>query len=162
MIEQKKINMNCERTDLSMVVNEVYKNMQEYARLKNINVRLENPKKYGFVDKNYLTQVFENLLSNAIKFSPRNKDVWIRVKENNGEIRVNFMDEGPGIAKEEMNRLFGKYEKLSPQPTGGERSTGLGLSIVKKYVDVMGGRVWCESEPGKGSNFIVAFRKSRS
>ena len=60
-----------------------------------------------------------------------------------------------------MGRLFGKYQKLSAKPTGGEDSTGLGLSIVKKYVDVMGGRVWCESEAGKGSIFIVAFKKSQ-
>jgi signal transduction histidine kinase len=161
VIEQKKINMKCEKTDLSVVINEVSKNMEESARPKNINIRLENPKTYGFVDKNYLTQVFENLLSNAIKFSPRDKDVWITVKEINGEIRVNFIDDGPGIAKDEMNRLFGKYQRLSAKPTGGEHSTGLGLSIVKKYVEVMGGRVWCESEPGKGANFIVAFKKSQ-
>ena len=161
VIEQKKINMKCEKTDLSIVINEVFKNMQESAQHKNIHVRLENPKTYGFVDKNYLTQVFENLLSNAIKFSPMDKDVWIKVKEIDGEIRVNFIDEGPGIPKDEMNRLFGKYQKLSAKPTGGEHSTGLGLSIVKKYVDVMGGRVWCESEPGNGSNFIVAFKKSQ-
>ncbi len=159
VIEQKKINMRCEKTDLSQILNEVYENMLESARHKNINIRLENPKTYGFVDQNYLTQVFENLLSNAIKFSPRDKDVWIRVKEIDGEIRINFIDEGPGIAKDEMNRLFGKYQKLSAKPTGGEHSTGLGLSIVKKYVDVMGGRVWCESEAGKGSNFTVAFKK---
>ncbi len=122
---------------------------------------LENPKTYGLVDKNYLTQVFENLLSNAIKFSPRDKDVWIRVKEINGEIWVYFIDEGPGIEKDEMNRLFGKYQRLSAKPTGGEHSTGLGLSIVKKYVDVMGGRVWCESESGKGSYFIVALKRSQ-
>jgi len=161
VIEQKKINMKYEKTDLSIVINEVYKNMQESAQHKNIQVRLENPRTYGIVDKNYLTQVFENLLSNAIKFSPRDKDVWIRVKEVDGEIRINFIDEGPGIEKDEMSRLFGKYQKLSAKPTGGEDSTGLGLSIVKKYVEVMGGRVWCESEAGKGSNFIVAFKKSQ-
>ncbi len=161
VIEQKKINMKCEETDLSVVINEVYQNMQEYAAQKNIKVRMENPETLGFVDKHYLTQVFENLLSNAIKFSPRNREVWIRMKEVNGEIRVHFIDEGPGIHRDEMKRLFGKYEKLSAQPTAGEQSTGLGLSIVKKYVEVMGGRVWCESEPGKGSAFIVAFRKNR-
>jgi signal transduction histidine kinase len=160
VIEQKKINLKCERTDLSSVIDEVYKDMQESARLKNINIRRDVPETYGFVDKNYLTQVFENLLSNAIKFSPPDKDVWIRVKEINGEIRVIFIDEGPGIAKGEMKKLFGKYQRLSAKPTGGEHSTGLGLSIVKKYVDVMGGRVWCESEPGKGSSFIIAFKKS--
>ena len=160
VIEQKKINMNKEETDLSVVIREVYQNMHEYAAQKNINVRMENPETIGFVDKHYLTQVFENLLSNAIKFSPRDREVWIRVKEINGEIQVHFIDEGPGINPDEMKRLFGKYEKLSPQPTAGEQSTGLGLSIVKKYVEVMGGRVWCESQPGKGSAFIVAFRKN--
>ena len=74
--------------------------------------------------------------------------------------RVNFIDAGPGIKADEMDKLFGKYQKLSARPTAGEDSTGLGLSIVKKYVDVMGGKVWCESEPGKGSSFIVSFRKS--
>jgi signal transduction histidine kinase len=159
MIEQNKINVKRERTDLSRVISDVKSNMLEFARHKNINIRLENPEIYGYVDRNYLTQVFENLLSNAIKFSPRDKDVLIRVEEVDGEIRVNFIDEGPGIGKDEMQRLFGKYQKLSARPTGGEQSTGLGLSIVKKYVEIMGGRVWCESEPGKGSNFIVAFEK---
>jgi signal transduction histidine kinase/ligand-binding sensor domain-containing protein len=160
MIEQKKINMKCERTDLSLVISDVCRNMEASARHKNINIKLESPETYGFVDKNYLTQIFENLLSNAIKFSPRGKDVLIRILEVDGEIRVNFIDEGPGIEKDEMKKLFGKYQKLSARPTAGEQSTGLGLSIVKKYVDLMGGRVWCESEPGNGSNFIVAFKKA--
>ncbi len=159
MIEDKKINVKCEKTDLGEIVQHVFQNMQETAGNKNIRLNLENSQLYGFVDRNYLMQVFENLLSNAIKFSPRDSQVLIRVNEENGEVRVNFMDEGPGIRKDEMAKLFGKYQKLSARPTGGEDSTGLGLSIVKKYVDAMGGRVWCESKPGKGSKFIVAFRK---
>lgn len=161
MIEQKKINMKCEKTDLGEIVRDVYQNMYDLAKKKNISLNLDNSRAAGEVDRNYLTQVFENLLSNAIKFSPRNTEVWIRVKEENGEVRVSFIDEGPGIKAEEMDKLFGKYQRLSARPTAGEDSTGLGLSIVKKYVDVMGGRVWCESEPGKGSNFIVAFRQSK-
>ena len=161
MIEQKKINVHCEKTDLGEIVQEVCRNMKDAARHKNINLNLENRKAYGLVDRNYLTQVFENLLSNAIKFSPKNSEVWIRVNEVNGEVQVNFKDNGPGIREDEMGRLFGKYQRLSARPTGGEDSTGLGLSIVKKYVDVMGGKVWCESTPGKGSNFIVAFRKTQ-
>lgn len=160
MIEQKKINVKCEKTDLGMVVQDVFNNMRETAKQKNIHLNLDNREIYGFVDRHYLTQVFENLLSNAIKFSPINSEVWIKVQEENGEIRVNFIDQGPGIKAEEMNKLFGKYQRLSARPTAGEDSMGLGLSIVKKYVDVMGGRVWCESAPGKGSNFSVAFRKS--
>ncbi|MFC2113654.1 ATP-binding protein, partial [Bacteroidota bacterium] len=161
IIEQKKINVKCEKTDLEEIIQDVYQNFQEMASNKNITLKLETKKVHGFVDRNYLTQVFENLLSNAIKFSPRNSDVWIKIQEDNGEVLVNFLDQGPGIKADEMDRLFGKYQRLSARPTGGEDSTGLGLSIVKKYVDVMGGRVWCESKDGKGSNFIVSFRKSK-
>jgi signal transduction histidine kinase len=160
-IEQNKVNIKCEKADLGAIVQDVFRNMQKTAKQKNINMTLENLSIYGIVDRNYLTQVFENLLSNAIKFSPKDSDVSVKVTEENGEIRVNFIDKGPGIKKEEMEKLFGKYQRLSAKPTAGEDSTGLGLSIVKKYVDVMGGKVWCESEAGNGSNFIVSFRKYR-
>ena len=70
-------------------------------------------------------------------------------------LRLEVQDEGPGISPEDMKKLFGKFARLSARPTGGEHSTGLGLSIVKKMVEAMNGRVWCESEQGKGSTFIV-------
>jgi signal transduction histidine kinase/ligand-binding sensor domain-containing protein len=159
MIEQKKININCERADLGSLVSIVSNNMKKSAQQKNITIHLENNHVFGSVDRNYLIQVFENLLSNAIKFSPKDKNIWIKVLEKNGEVLVDFIDEGPGIKENEMHKLFGKFQKLSARPTDGEDSTGLGLSIVKKYVDVMGGRVWCESKPGKGAKFSVAFQK---
>jgi signal transduction histidine kinase len=62
----------------------------------------------------------------------------------------------PGLSAEDQKKLFGKFARLSARPTGGENSTGLGLSIVKKMVEAMNGKVWCESEPGKGATFIVA------
>ena len=65
-------------------------------------------------------------------------------------------DQGPGVSAEDRKRLFQKFARLSAQPTGGENSTGLGLSIVKMMAEAMGGRVWCESEPGRGATFIVA------
>jgi signal transduction histidine kinase len=70
-------------------------------------------------------------------------------------VRVEVADEGPGLSADDMQKLFGKFARLSAQPTGGEHSTGLGLSIVKKLVEAMGGRVWCESELGKGATFVV-------
>ena len=70
-------------------------------------------------------------------------------------IRVEVEDEGAGISAEEMAKLFGEFARLSARPTGGEYYTGLGLSIVKKMVEAMNGRVWCESELGKGATFIV-------
>jgi signal transduction histidine kinase/ligand-binding sensor domain-containing protein len=75
-------------------------------------------------------------------------------------VRIEVQDEGPGISDEDMKRLFGKFARLSAQPTGGEHSTGLGLSIVKKMVEAMQGRVWCESELGAGATFVVELPKA--
>jgi signal transduction histidine kinase/ligand-binding sensor domain-containing protein len=160
MIEQKKVNLNCERIDFEKVLQEVYSNFLTAAKNKKIKLNIESRSIYGIADRNYLIQVLENLLSNAVKFSPPNKKVWIRLEEQEDEIRISFKDEGPGLTGEDIKKLFKPFQRLSAQPTAGEKSTGLGLSIVKKYVDIMDGRVWCESEPGKGATFIVIFQKT--
>ena len=112
------------------------------------------------VDRNYLIQVMENLISNALKFSSSHRNIYIRFLENDKFVRISVKDEGPGIPENECDDLFKKYHKLSPRPTAGEQSIGLGLSIVKKYVEVMKGKVWCESKVGQGSEFIVEFHKA--
>lgn len=120
------------------------------------------------VDEGAFAQVFENLLSNAIKYSPFGKRVWITAEiVQSGEqtpehtpeqrLRISVQDEGPGIKADEMGNLFKKFSRLSSRPTAGEHSTGLGLSIVKRLVEAMNGRVWCESEHGKGCTFAVEF-----
>ncbi len=133
-------------------------------------------------DETMMRQVLENIISNAVKFSPFNKTILIRVVEvdaasldstipllpNNQEplpqniriqankrIRVEVQDEGQGISPEDMQKMFGLFTRLSARPTGGESSTGVGLSIVKRMVEGMNGRVWCESELGMGTTFIV-------
>ena len=79
----------------------------------------------------------------------------MRLKNEAGAARCEVQDEGPGLSTEDRKKLFCKFARLSAKPTGGEHSTGLGLSIVKKMVEAMNGKVWCESEPGKGATFIV-------
>jgi PAS domain S-box-containing protein len=108
-----------------------------------------------WADRIALREVMENLLSNAIKYSPLHKRVFVRVQRHISRVRIEVRDEGPGIQAAEMSQLFGKFARLSTKPTGGEHSTGLGLNIVKKLVEAMNGRVWCESEFGKGATFIV-------
>jgi signal transduction histidine kinase/ligand-binding sensor domain-containing protein len=72
-------------------------------------------------------------------------------------VRVEVKDSGPGLSEDDKRKLFGKFARLTAQPTGGEHSTGLGLSIVKKMTEAMNGRVWCESQLGHGATFIVEF-----
>jgi two-component system sensor histidine kinase/response regulator len=135
---------------------------QTRAEAKNISIHFSAEQDYLVkADEQLFYQVCENLVSNAVKYSPRNTNVWISMiksPDNTGSsenIRLSFRDEGPGISTDDQKRLFKRFARLSAQPTGGEHSTGLGLSIVRKMVEAMNGKVWCESVPGKGAEFIV-------
>ena len=108
-------------------------------------------------DAKALSQVLDNLVSNAVKFSPAGKLVRVSVQvvaEGGGLLRV--QDEGPGFTEEDKLHMYQRYRRLSAEPTNGEPSTGLGLSIVKKLVQAMGGRIECDSQPGLGATFIVS------
>jgi ligand-binding sensor domain-containing protein/signal transduction histidine kinase len=107
-------------------------------------------------DESSLRQVIDNLLSNAIKFSPPRRSVWVSVRKDAASTVLEVRDEGPGLTPADRERLFGRFQRLSARPTGGESSTGLGLSIVKQLVELQHGRIRAESEgPGKGSRFVV-------
>jgi signal transduction histidine kinase/ligand-binding sensor domain-containing protein len=159
-LEERIFDLRLERINLEKIIREVNRNLLPEIERKKIRIKIESEELYANVDRDYTAQIFENLLSNAIKFSPPEKNVYVRLTKENGIARTEIKDEGPGLTTEDMNKLFGKFQRLSARPTGGEHSTGLGLSIVKKYVEAMKGRVWCESEPGKGANFIVEFSRA--
>jgi len=159
MIEQKRINLTFDRINLQEILDKVHESFSKIASKKNIQLHLQTSSVFARLDANYTLQIFENLVSNAIKFSPMYKNVYIRLFEQHEQIRIEVQDQGAGISQEDKNKLFGKFQRLSAQPTAGEKSTGLGLSIVKKYVEAMNGQVWCESELGKGATFIVVFDK---
>ncbi len=160
-IESQKINLDFEVLDVRELLVPVEKLFETKAEEKNIRLYFESDVDEPLikVDRSYMIQVMENLVSNALKFSPSHRNVFIRIFEVEEWVHISVRDEGPGIPENEFDNLFKKYKKLSPRPTAGEQSIGLGLSIVKKYVEVMGGKVWCESKSGKGSEFFVAFLK---
>ena len=99
--------------------------------------------------------VLDNLISNALKFSQPGKDIRITLHKDQDSIVCSVCDEGPGLSPEEQAHLFQRGVRLSPVPTGGEPSTGYGLAVAKELVEQLGGSIWCESEPGKGSCFSV-------
>jgi signal transduction histidine kinase/CheY-like chemotaxis protein/HPt (histidine-containing phosphotransfer) domain-containing protein len=127
------------------------------AREKGIELRMEPLEGNGtaLADLKFTKEVLDNLISNAVKFSPPGKAVSVRVKGDGKRILVSVRDQGPGLTEEDLARLFGRFARLSAQPTGGEKSTGLGLSIVKHMVEAMEGRIWVDSEPGRGAAFHV-------
>jgi len=106
-------------------------------------------------DASALDQVLDNLLSNALKFSPPGAHIRVSVRPFASQVECRIEDEGPGFTPEDRIRMFRRYARLSARPTGGEPSSGLGLSIVLKLVKAMQGELLCESSPGKGAAFTV-------
>lgn len=147
--------------DILPTLLELVKHHGEQAKVKNISLYLNTDQKVcmAFVDKDIIRQIFDNLLSNAIKYSPFDRQVFIRVYEKETRLCCEVQDEGPGISEEEQTKLFKKFTKLTPKPTGDEHSTGLGLFIVKKLLDSIHGEISCRSILGKGTTFTVELLK---
>jgi signal transduction histidine kinase len=161
-VENDRVRMLIDQVQISSLVKNVVTSFEKQAQKKSINLHFSTENENILIkgDALFLIQVFENLISNALKFSEQNKSISIAINENTlGKVIITVKDQGPGLTTEDLNSLFKKFQRLSAQPTGGETSLGLGLSIVKKYVELMGGNISCESESGKGASFIVSFEK---
>jgi signal transduction histidine kinase len=144
-----------------MLLGKIISENQPLAQNKQLHLLFDAPAKPAIIlsDRQFMTRIVENLLSNAIKYSPAGKNTWLSLQEEKDQVQIKVKDEGVGIAKEELKNLFTKYSHISAKPTAGEESTGLGLSIVKRLVDELNGKITMESEPGKGSVFTVIFNK---
>jgi len=108
-----------------------------------------------------IRQVLDNLISNAVKYSPPGSLVTVRAKRGSICWRVEVQDEGPGISSKDRERLFHDFARLSARPTGGEKSTGLGLSIARRVIDAHGGEIGVDSVDGKGATFWFTLPNSR-
>jgi len=161
-IEKKSYNMNFEEVDLREVISETIDEFEPIAKKKHIDLSSKTNGKISLVklDRQHAMQVFSNLISNAIKFSPPHRNVRVILATEQDKIVTEIHDEGPGLTNEDKQKVFKEFQRLSAQPTGNEVSNGLGLSIVKKYVEAMNGKVWVESDYGHGAKFKVAFQKS--
>ena len=132
---------------IASVIDTAVQRWQEIARRKNIvfKVKVSSPEGSAVADASAVDQIVDNLLSNAIKFSQPNRKIEITLEANETQIACSIRDEGPGFTEEDKTRMFRRYGRLSARPTGGEPSTGLGLSIVQKLVRAMNGNMTCES-----------------
>lgn len=160
-IENGKLVIQPSSVDLVLSLGAVTDRYQAPAAKKNITLHVELPDDDTqiYADPTLTIQVLDNIVSNAVKYSPQGKNVWVTVSCDavQHRVRVAVKDEGPGFSEEDKKKLFGKFARLSAKPTGGEHSTGLGLSIVKRLAEAMDASIWCESELGKGATFIIEF-----
>jgi two-component system, sensor histidine kinase and response regulator len=153
-----------DKVNLQDSVARVLKQYEDAARNKELLLRSPAISNGSFVlaDSAALDQVLDNLISNAIKFSPPGKEVSVSIQPFGGLMECRVQDYGAGFTEQDKARMFGRYVRLSARPTGGEPSTGLGLSIAKKLVRAMNGELACESEAGRGATFILKLPQASS
>jgi signal transduction histidine kinase len=158
-IERGEMTVTLAPTELGAILSSVVENQRPRAAAKQqtIHLQQEAAPVSVLIDPTVMVQVLENLVSNAVKYSPPGKNIQVRLETTAEGVRIAVQDEGPGVSAEDQKKLFGRFARLSAKPTAGEHSTGLGLSIVKKMVEAMNGRVWCESELSYGAKFVVQF-----
>ncbi|HTH46645.1 MAG TPA: hybrid sensor histidine kinase/response regulator [Candidatus Limnocylindria bacterium] len=144
-----------ETVDLAEAAMQAVEVFREAARRKGlkVSVSLSDPEVPVRADRTALNHVLENLISNALKFSPPQKEIRVAVTHNAGFGECSIQDEGPGFTEADKLKMFRRYGRLSARPTGNEPSTGLGLSIVRKHVDMMDGELICDSSAGQGTTF---------
>jgi signal transduction histidine kinase len=126
------------------------------AKLKKIDLLFDiNVDQKVWIDDEKLEQIFGNLLSNAIKFTTKNGQVQGKIFQDNKNLVLKVIDSGVGMKEEVVNNLFTNGNSQGQKGTSGEKSTGLGLNIIKHFTDLHNGHVDVESKPGKGTTFTI-------
>lgn len=157
MADAFDITIRREPVDVAALVKEVAEANQPLAVNKQQAIHVTAPANIvTMCDTDRIREAIDNLISNAIKYSPIGGKITVAVSHEGHDTIIRVSDEGAGLSPEDLGRLFGRFQRLSAKPTAGESSTGLGLSIVKRIIDMHGGEVTAESDgPGKGSTFTI-------
>jgi signal transduction histidine kinase len=158
MADAHDITIRREPVDLVVLLRDLVEANQPLAARKEQTITLSAPATLDAnCDSDRMREAVDNLLSNAIKYSPIGGRIEVGIDQRGDRTLIRVSDEGPGLSPEDTARLFGRFQRLSAKPTGGETSTGLGLSIVKRIVDLHGGTVMAETAGRAiGTTFMIA------
>ena len=147
-----------QENDINEVINEVHKVMTPVVEEKGLDFKIKLDEKLPKIkfDKDKIIQVLTNIVNNAIKFTEKGS-IMISVNEDkkSNTVDISVKDTGPGIKKEDLPRLFGRYEQLGGPKERKWGGTGLGLAISKEIINRHNGKIWAESEFGKGTTFYL-------
>lgn len=158
-IEAGQLRLDLQPTDLVTLVRHNIALNRVLAAKKHIDIQLnDEPLPPLPLDASKMEQVLNNLMDNAIKFSPSHTTITVRVTRAPGDassVLLAVQDQGPGIPPNELDKLFKPFQRTSVKSPSGEKGTGLGLTIVKKIVEGHNGKIWVESQVGKGTTFFV-------
>ncbi|OGQ26953.1 MAG: hypothetical protein A3I75_05260 [Deltaproteobacteria bacterium RIFCSPLOWO2_02_FULL_50_16] len=153
-----KIQLRREKIATPIFVNRVIQSLEYLGQKKKITLDLDVPQKISsfWGDPDRIEQCLTNIVENAVKFAHRDTEVHINVREEPESIRFEVKDQGQGIPEEEIEKIFNRFERSRGDNAEG---FGLGLAITKEIIDLHRGRIWVESQPGKGSSFIFELPK---
>jgi signal transduction histidine kinase len=155
-----QMEMKQERFALAEVAARCAERAAPLAGAKTIALRLEDVPVAEIVgDRELMEYAFYNLLTNAIKYSPSGTEVRVFGDDDKGTVRLSVQDQGIGMDKKEVTRIFEKFYRTKRAEQSGEVGTGIGLSIVEQIVVQHGGSIHVESEPGKGSRFTLVLKR---
>ena len=155
-IESGKIEFKSSRVSLSGLVHEVAEALRPVAAEKVIALEttMREPSILVWADRDKINQVLTNLIGNAIKFTPVQGRITVSASRNGGEsVQVSVSDTGPGVPLDDREKIFAKFYRVAEVNGADSKGTGLGLAIAKALVELHGGKIWVESEPGRGSTF---------
>ena len=156
-LEAGRMKINPLPSSIEKTIDESIQSLKIWARTKSINLQKKIPAgiREIYFDPNRIIQVLNNLLSNAIKFTPNGGEIAVEVEmdKEKSELIVTVQDSGVGIPPEDLDKVFEKFYQVEDSASSGTGGTGIGLAIVKQIVELHGGKVWVESQKGKGTRF---------
>jgi len=141
--------------DLPSAISNAMTLIRERAQRHGIALGLDADAQLGEIvaDERKFKQILLNLLTNAVKFTPDGGRIDVRARRDAENVTVGVHDTGIGIAPEDQEAVFEEFRQVGRSYTSKQEGTGLGLTLTRKFVELHGGRIWLESEPGKGSTF---------
>jgi two-component system phosphate regulon sensor histidine kinase PhoR len=158
-IESGRVMLDMKPVSVRVTVEKVFEDFRTRASAKAVTLINEAGEFSAHADQRRLEQVLTNLVDNAVKYGGAQGRVQVSATERDGMIEMSVQDSGPGLPAESLERVFERFYRVDKARSRDQGGTGLGLSIVKHIVQSHGGRVWAESEPGRGAKFFFTLPK---
>ncbi|MGM0531523.1 MAG: sensor histidine kinase, partial [Bacteroidota bacterium] len=152
-----RIEFKPESIELVTIINEVADLLEDTAKQKSIAISQKLPHHISvYADKEMVSTILRNLISNGIKFTNHGGEIIIDAAQKEDHLVVSVADNGVGISEEDIDKLFRLDYSYSTTGTNNEKGTGLGLLLCKDFIEMHGGKIWAESQPGAGSVFYFS------
>jgi len=155
-LKSDNVNIEPKETNIFVVITSCIQLLEANALMKEINIHFDpGDETTAICDEVSMHTVFRNLITNAIKFTPNNGNIWIRTKNSSDKLYIEIIDSGIGMENETIDKIFKKNEHFTSSGTNNEQGTGLGLLIVREFIEKNNAQLRVESVIGKGSTFII-------